>query len=461
MTSRFLLILAAWVLCVTTQLALSQTKLQSDSARWISASGTEPCPVNQFFYFRKVTQLQSLRGDLTLYVGADSNAHVWINGHLVQRKVTRYFEDRITTEAINARPFLHTGLNTVVVLNHTWGGVTTFQRSGCAHAGIWVSSSWLVSDGTWKFEHAPEFAPNDQQIRGATRSNHSKGDPRIRFAQFLYGDKLPQPAMFLEYFDDSTWVQAETVTGGPWPEHPSPVETPGQREVRVRPISVLAQGSADEQHVETNDPIGISHSMLLARYEPKGERSLALSSGRFKTQTIRGRAGETKYVTFDFGRPVHGFPYLTATALKAKPIIDFGYGELNVSPSTGKFLIDATGWLDLEAIVGKGYIDRYYVRNGLQHFELPDERTARWWTIHIYFPEDGEFMLRDAGFISSQYPVRLRGSFRCGDKRIDQIVRLSLEHATVSMSDTYVDTPGREDGQWLEDARLRAQLAAQ
>ena len=29
------------------------------------------------------------------------------------------------------------------------------------------------------------------------------------------------------------------------------------------------------------------------------------------------------------------------------------------------------------------------------------------------------------------------------------------------MSDTYVDTPGREDGQWLEDARLRAQLAAQ
>jgi hypothetical protein len=40
-------------------------------------------------------------------------------------------------------------------------------------------------------------------------------------------------------------------------------------------------------------------------------------------------------------------------------------------------------------------------------------------------------------------------------------VKLSLEHAIVSMSDTYVDTPGREDGQWLEDARLRGELSAQ
>lgn len=454
-------ILAAWIFCVAIQLALSQIKLQKDSAQWISASGTEPCPVNRFFYFRKVARLQNLRGDMTLYVGADSNAHVWINGHIVLRKVTRYFENHITTEAIDAKPFLRRGLNTVVILNHTWGNITTFQRSGCAHAGIWVSSSWLVSNNTWKFEPAPEFAPNDLQIRGVTQSNKSKGDPRIRFAQFLYGDKLPQPAMFSEHFDDSTWLPAETVLGGPWPEHPSPAETPAQREVRIRPILVLAQGNADEHHVEANDPIAISHSMLLAHYEPKGKRNVALSDGIFKTQVIRGRAGETKYVTFDFGKPVHGFPYLTATALKAKPSIDFGYGELNDSPSSGKFLVDATGWLDPGAIVGKGYVDRYYVRNGSQHFELPDERTARWWTIHIYFPEAGEFILRDAGFISSQYPVRLRGSFRCGDKRIDQIVRLSLEHAMVSMSDTYVDTPGREDGQWLEDARLRAQLAAQ
>jgi hypothetical protein len=176
---------------------------------------------------------------------------------------------------------------------------------------------------------------------------------------------------------------------------------------------------------------------------------------------VKGRAGETRYITFDFARPVHGFPFLSSTALQTEPIVDFAYGELNRSPSTGKFLVDSSGWLDPEAIAGKGYIDRYYAKFGRQYLEFPDERTARWWTIHIYFPRDGLFRISQAGFISSQYPTDLKGSFRCGDKRLDQIVRLSLEHAIVSMSDTYVDTPGREDGQWLEDARLRAQLSAQ
>jgi hypothetical protein len=97
----------------------------------------------------------------------------------------------------------------------------------------------------------------------------------------------------------------------------------------------------------------------------------------------------------------------------------------------------------------------------LQHIELPDERTARWLTLHVYFVAAGTLRLDSLGFISSQDPADVRGSFRASDPRIALIVQLTLEHALVSMSDTYVDTPGREDGQWLENARLRAQLAAQ
>ena len=82
-------------------------------------------------------------------------------------------------------------------------------------------------------------------------------------------------------------------------------------------------------------------------------------------------------------------------------------------------------------------------------------------TLHLYFPAHGTFRISQLGFVSSQYPVTLKGSFVGSDPRLAAIVQLSLEHATVSMSDTYVDTPGREDGQWLEDARLRAELASQ
>ncbi len=436
---------------------------QQPKAGWIAATAGEPCAVNHFFYFRKEVKLTKLDGDLTLHFAADSNAHLWINGQIVRRKVTRYFEKAITTETIEAGKYLHIGVNTVVVLNHSWGPITTFQRSGCRHAGIFVSSSWLVSDDTWRVQPATEFAPNDEQILGVPSSPKAQGDHRIRFAQFLYGDRIPSDKLFAAGFDDSTWASASVVQDGPWPANPKALETPGQREESVSPILLLAQGRALEPYVQANDPKAIESGILHATYQPRGSQAVELDSAKLSELKIKvaGRAGETKYITFDFGKPVHGFPFLTGTTSKTKPIIDFAYSELNVSPSTGELLVTTSGWLNPEAIVGKGYIDRYYARLGLQHFELPDERTARWWTIHIYFPRKGSFRITRAGFISSQYPAEIKGSFHCGDPRIDAIVRLSLEHALVSMSDTYVDTPGREDGQWLEDARLRAQLAAQ
>jgi hypothetical protein len=436
---------------------------QQPKARWISATAAEPCPVNRFFYFRKEVKLTKLDGEMTLHFAADSNAHLWMNGQIVRRKVTRYFEPSIRTETIDARRYLHVGENTVVVLNHSWGPITTFQRSGCRHAGIFVASSWLVSDDTWKVQPALEFGANNEQILGVPSNPKAQGDHRIRFAQFLYGDQMPSEKLFAVGFDDSGWASATVVQDGPWPVDPAAVETPGQRGENVSPILLLAQGRALEPYVQTNDPIAIESAMLHATYQPRGSQALALDPAKLSSLNIKvsGRAGETKYITFDFGKPVHGFPFIGGTASKTKPTIDFAYSELNISPSTGKLLVNPSGWLNPEAIVGKGYIDRYYARTGPQHFELPDERTARWWTIHIYFPQEGSFQVTGAGFVSSQYPVDMKGSFSCGDKRIDAIVRLSLEHALVSMSDTYVDTPGREDGQWLEDARLRAQLAAQ
>ncbi len=460
--ASLLRLLLVGILLVVLANHLAQALPLSAAAKWIAAPTVEPCPVNRFFYFRKEANLESLAGDLTLHVAADSNAHIWINGNIVRRKVTRYFEKMITTETIDARSFLHPGLNTVVILDHSWGPLITFQRSGCAHAGIFVSSSWIDSDDTWKVHPAEEFGLNPRQIVGVHPEGKGNGDPRIRFAQFVYGDRLPPLKMFENHFDDSSWSPAVVVKEGPWPDNPAAVETTGQREEPVLPILLLAQGHIDGKHTDADDPVAIEEEMLHGTYQSEGERAVRLTAARTPpVLTLSGHAGETRYVTFDFGKPVHGFPFLTGTATGASPVIDLAYGELNYSLLTGNFLVKDTGWLNPEAIVGKGYIDRYYARPGKQHFEMPDERTARWWTIHIYFPKAGSFQISQAGFISSQYPVDLKGSFKCGDERVDSIVRLSLEHAIVSMSDTYVDTPGREDGQWLEDARLRAQLAAQ
>ncbi|SEB41741.1 alpha-L-rhamnosidase C-terminal domain-containing protein [Terriglobus roseus] len=468
MRTSFLQHQAARVLAVSllfvsgTSMAMTAQDASPSSAVWISTPSGSPCPTNSFTYFRREVNLASLPADPTLHVAADSNAHVWINGTIVRRKVTRYAEPLITTETIDARGLLHVGVNTVVILNHSWGPIVAFQRTGCKHAGVFVASSWVSSDARWKVRHADEFAANEKQIVGVSARTDGAGDHRIRFAQFVNGALIPPAFAFTKDFDESKWTNAEVVTDGPWPAHPLPSGTPGQRERPVLPRLLLAQGTVIEPHVERNDPVAIGSAILHGEYHPFGAQAMVRPFGE-ETHAIevRGHAGETRYITFDFGRPVHGYPFLSATAQGTAPTIDFAYGELNRSPLTGKFLVDTNGWINPEAIVGKGYIDRYYATAGAQHVEFPEERTARWLTVHLYFPKDGVFRVRQAGFISSQYPTDVKGSFHSGAKRLDAVVRLSLEHAIVSMSDTYVDTPGREDGMWLEDARLRAQLAAQ
>lgn len=424
------------------------------AAQWIAPPSDAACPVNSLTYLRKVVRLTDLRGDMTLQMAADSNARLWINGHIVRRKVTRFFEPTIATETIEARPWLHVGANTVVVLHHSWGPIVTFQRQGCLHAGVYLSSSWVVSDGSWKARRAAEFAPNLEQITGLPPG---KGAHRIRFAQYVDGRQLPGPAMFGSRYNDAEWPSVKVVEDGPWPAHPLPTGTPGQDEHEVRPTLLLAQGRSAEEHTTGIHPVAMEQAMLKARLAPAGPQAIPMPRSMY----VVGDKGETRYITVDFGRPVHGYPFLTGRATGKAPVIDFAYGELERSPLTGEPLLNESGWLNPEAIVGQGYVDRYTSGTKRQHVELTDERTARWWTLHLYFPEKGRYRIEDLGFVSSQYPVTVKGSFRASDPRMEQVVRLSLEHARISMSDTYVDTPGREDGQWLEDARLRAELAAE
>jgi hypothetical protein len=426
-------------------------------ARWIAAPSDVPCPVNTFNYLRKVVRLKDLRGDLTLQMAADSTAHLWINGHIVRRKVTRFFEPTIATETVDPRQWLHVGDNTIVVLHHSWGPIVTFQRDGCLHAGVYLSSAWANSDGSWKAHRAEEFEPSTQQIVGLPAG---KGAHRIRFAQFVNGAMMPGAALFAATFDDSKWSPVDVVEDGPWPQKPLPTGVPGQREEPVSPVLLLAQGRSVEQHVAEIQPVTIEKAILNAELHPSGPQAVAMPL-RTPIQ-VSGEAGETRYLTVDFGRPVHGYPFLSGSSDSMRaPVVDFAYGELSRSPLTGEPPAKASGWIDPEAIVGEGYVDRYTAVRGAQHVELPDERTARWMTLHVFFPAKGTFRISGLGIVSSQYPVDVKGSFRASDPRIAQIVRLSLEHAIVSMSDTYVDTPGREDGQWLEDARLRAELASQ
>ena len=193
---------------------------------------------------------------------------------------------------------------------------------------------------------------------------------------------------------------------------------------------------------------------------------------------------------------------------RAGTVVDFGYTEKAIDLYTGDAFVLPSGWLNpiggclpsiggllahlmmaerlprlaLAGIVGHGLGDRYIASGGTREIvQLPDERTARWMVLQVTFPPStrraasvamtptinqirwgslgcwcaGRTLTLESCGVCPSFPVEPQiGSFSCGDATIDNgIVPLALEHIKVAMSDVLCDTPGREDGQWIEDAR--------
>lgn len=446
-----------WILRILSLIAMLSTTAAASDSRWIWVAGEEAAPKNRFTYFRKVVELDRLPPNADILFAADSTAQLWVNGHALRRKVARFHEAKITAEVVDAAPALRTGKNIIVVLHHNWGPIVTFQRDANLHAGLWIGGAWLQSDQTWKAIVAPEFARHEQQIRGANEGNHT----RIRYPVIIDGRKMFNSNPHSPDFDDSAWPSAVVVTNGPWPAVPANVETPGQREFPAYAPVIPAAGNLTPAQPLSSDPLSISRGIRTATYSPEQDL-LAQARRQYHRQptVIRARAGESRYITYDFQQPMHGFPFVDIEKAPAGVTADLGYGEIAVSQYSGERHVDLNGWINSEGVAGTGYADRYITRAGAQRIEFPDERTARWYTLHFHFAADGELVLREAGIVRSQYPLLPTGNFYCGDQRVEQIVRLCRTHAEIGMNDAYVDTPGREDGEWIEDSRVRAIISS-
>ncbi len=432
------------------------------TARWIgwSTNGTPEGRPNRFAWFQRIVELPAVPAESELRFAADSTARLWINGVILRRKVARNARDMATCEVVDCSSVLRPGKNILTVLLHHWGDITTFQRTAGGLAGLWVDSSWVVSDSKWKTLPVEAYEPHTLQILGLRWLT-----PRIRFPQIIHAARMID--IHNPDFDTSSWPQAVVLENFPWPVRPLDVETKGQRDEFVLPPLVLAAGQSKRILPVEDDPALIGPGLTTSTCE-KNEKETVLASSlcQGKPWTISGKAGDSLYVTVDFQRPLHGYPLIDIGQCPWGTRLDFGYGEIWRRHYDGRILLRQDGWLDTGRVVGSRYADRIII-SGPGTVELPDERTCRWLTLHIHFYLSGTVTINRLGIISSQHPFNILGSCTMADEqgerddsRVAGIVRLCSDHATVSMTDAIVDTPGREDGQWLEDATPRAELCA-
>ncbi|EIP98594.1 alpha-L-rhamnosidase [Opitutaceae bacterium TAV1] len=431
--------------------------MPSLSVSFIWRDATLRAAPNTWTYFRKVVRWRPEGGGTGARVefAADPTARVWVNGRLVLDRVLRFVTPQVSVETLDLSPHLVTGDNVLVVLHHWWG-VPTFQRSPGGRAGIsfvWEGNA-IVTDATWHWRPADEFTPHSHQTIG------HDGSRRIRFPVLL-DTRLERPAIHTVAGDAHPgWLPAVPVASEAWARSVAKETPPLTLDEYVRAARLVSAGRIMRSAAVEALPL---HEIGRRIRETAHRASLPPPSGDAPPAADTGlemQAGS--YVTLDFARPVHGYLTLEVSDAPAGAILEFGYGELSINPRDTTRLLSADGHFDPEFTCGTPFGDRVVLRGGPQTVALPEERTWRYLLLHRPAADGDRTPARiTVSCRSSRYPAITVGGFRTeGDGRIASLVERCLDHARVSMSDTYVDTPGREDAQWLEDIQYRARISA-
>jgi hypothetical protein len=412
---------------------------------FIWRSGADSPPPNTWTYFRRKFAWSGKLPSKILFA-ADPTARLWINGEVVLPRVMRFVTPQITVEEIDLSAFLREGTNTAVVLHHWWG-VPTFQRSRGGAPGIALQSDFLTTDDEWRWRNADEFLAHPHQTLGG-------GTRRIRFPVVMDA-RLEDSG--LHDADDRQWSVAVPVSSPAW-SRPVLKETAILERDECFPVKVEAVGTVTPPQIEIAPHLEAPTGWLVKHscYEKNDTR--AKLTRHSLASLLPGLDG---YATLDFGKPVHGYLRLEISDAPAGAVLDFTYGEIRYDLCAEKPVLLADGSFDPELTVGRPFGDRVTLREGAQTIEIPEERTWRWLMV-TWRQLSAPIEIQAISIMTSQHPAPELGSFSAtGQRDIPKLVELCLDHAKVTMSDTYVDTTGREDAQWLEDIQHRAQLAAQ
>lgn len=356
---------------------------EAGEAQWIWAEDRDPQAKNAFTYFRRDFTLSRPADAAMAVFAADPTAQFIVNGVPVRRKVTRYTVDHVRPELIRIGPYLKKGANRIVILHHNWGDIKNFQREKRRRGGVYVKflnmpkCRDLNTGAAWRSAPAPQFNEHEQQIIGVT------GHARIRFPVVMDGAKAPGVGAA---FDALDWRPARVIDAPIWTlVDDEPFE--GQREYLIDVQSLVKAGRAvypDGVSVDRAalwEDVNISSAITNADYAPDEafSRDVAARMASGAPLSLTVAPGETKFLTFDFHQPLHGFVHLEVASDVKGAALSFGYAEKNVSHLDGALHVDPqTGALHAEAVVGDYYADRYLTAGtgGVETVELPDRKSV-------------------------------------------------------------------------------------
>ncbi len=385
---------------------------------------------NQYVEFFHEFELDQLSAKADLFISADTNYTVRINGSFLDCGQFSDYPNNKTFDTLPAAGLLQTGKN---VLN-----ILVFYQGKDSHTYIKGPAGLIY---TFVTETKTVVSGSETQYRKSP-NYHSGPAPMI----------TPQISFVFEYDarNDSPWKNIESADIvserkntllQPRPIHKLRIEEPVL-------ATVIAQGVFKRTPDPQKTVAQLMYTDFLApRHQNevfKNASTLTLPSQTgLEIDPVRFKEEDGVYLIVDLGKEEAGFLDLDIET-SAGTVIDAAYGE-----HLDDLRIRSQIWV-------RNFAGRYVCCAGRQNFSHYFIRWAgRYAQLHISGSPD-KCILYYAGIRPTEYPLELRGKFESPDSLQNQIYQTAVRTLHLCMHEHYEDCPWREQALYANDSRNQA-----
>ncbi len=419
---------------------------------------------NQYAQFRYDFKLPTVPDTAPLFITADQQYMLYVNGHYAGRGPARGYQANWPFDEIDVAPLLRPGHNWLSVIAYN-AGISTFQYIHQRAAGLLVGATWgdveIATGPQWIMRADPAHVRYTARLSMQINFQEQL-DARLDDRAWITSARSPLGGKWGGYDDPVTanaptgattggWVQAHSHRRGygvmPWHS----VEPRGLPNLtgEVRPYARTVLSATGPAAPDWPTWENVAHGFhgelgpLTWADAPQGRK---VKDGLAFTLPASGK-GKLSAVLLDMGRPVIGTLLLDARGARGGEALDVYFTEAQHPDGTP--VVTAPGQACCASMAA-----RVVLREGRTRCELFQGIGHRF-VVAIVRGATADLRLTLA-LRHSVYPLDLRGSFECDDAVLNDVHRISVQTQQVCALDSYVDTPWREQAQWWGDARVQA-----
>ncbi len=369
---------------------------KNPKANWIWDSG-EDNPKNYYLLIRKTIDLKQVPSDAKAFISAYSYADVYINGRLVERCPTNCDPEYQVYEQYDLSGYFHSGENTISALVYNFG-------IGMHHRINARGGFFFQGELTFENNHV-QLITSDQTWKVA-KADAWDNDSELRTGS---AERRPNLIGFLEKFD-----------------------------ARKMPVNWKETGF-DDSKWQTAKTLGIPpiapwNSIVEVKRPPLFRETVYPVKHWF--------AGDK--IVYDFGKEISGTPNV---------VLFSKYGGARFEMGTSERILPDSTIMYKKRV---NYTDYYISKKGLQSWSPLTWRGFR----YLSLSASDSLIFKSISAVSRHYNYANEGSFECSDPLLNRIFETGTFTLKLCAQDTYMDTPWREQTQYIAgDSRFLQKYA--